>query len=380
MSDRLTGRSFGLLVIFAIAAYLCWLVLQPFVGVLMWAVVLVVVFYPAHRRLVAWTGNPGSAAALSTLLVIVTILLPVIAVTFAVANELRGAVEHAQGGFGRVLDIPALQPALRWIDQYVDIDAWRSNDYVAQQLQSWSAAIAGPTLIFVGGVVNALVQMLLVVFTMFYFFRDADSLRHALYDVVPLEYEQSHEIMIRTRDVIGATIYGVLAISAIQGTLGTLIFFLLGLPSPLIWGVVMFLMSMIPMAGAFVVWVPAAIYLLLIGAYVKALVLVGWGVLVIGSIDNFLSPRLVGRRARLHELLIFFSVLGGLQVFGVLGLVLGPVLAAITLALVEVVRQANRPVTETRGETTVLEAQSEIRDTGDGERAGRAEPPSTAAR
>ena len=88
MNDRLTGRSLGLLVIFAIAAYLCWLMLRPFVGVLMWAVVLVVVFFPAHRRLEAWTGSPGSAAALSTLLVIFTILLPVIGVTFAVAHEL----------------------------------------------------------------------------------------------------------------------------------------------------------------------------------------------------------------------------------------------------------------------------------------------------
>jgi predicted PurR-regulated permease PerM len=143
-----------------------------------------------------------------------------------------------------------------------------------------------------------------------------------------------------------------------------LIFLILGLPSPLLWGVVMFLMSMIPMAGAFIVWVPAALYLLLTGSYVKALVLVVWGVVVIGSIDNFLSPRLVGRRARLHELLIFFSVLGGLQVFGVLGLVIGPVLAAITLALIEVVRQANRPVTETRQETSVIEAQAEVRETG----------------
>ena len=92
--------------------------------------------------------------------------------------------------------------------------------------------------------------------------------------------------------------------------------------------------------------------------------LVLWGVLVIGSIDNFLSPRLVGRRARLHELLIFFSVLGGLQVFGVLGLVLGPVLAAITLALIEVVRQANRPPSETKKETTVIEAQAEIAESG----------------
>lgn len=363
MSDRISGRSLGLLVIFAIAAYLCWLVLRPFVGVLMWAIVLVVVFYPAHRRLEAWTGNPGSAAALSTLLVILTILLPVVGVTFAVAREMSGAVEHVQGGLGQILDIPAIQPAVRWLGRYVDLDSLRSSEYVRDHLQAWSAAIAGPTLMFVGGVLNALVQTLLVVFTMFYFFRDAEPLRKALYDIVPLEYEQSNDILLRTRDVIGATIYGVLAISAIQGTLGFLIFFLLGLPSPLLWGVVMFLMSMIPMAGAFVVWVPAAIYLLLTGSYFKAILLAVWGVLVIGSIDNFLSPRLVGRRARLHELLIFFSVLGGLQVFGVLGLVIGPVLAAITLALIEVVRQANRPVVETRQETTVIEAQADVRQT-----------------
>jgi predicted PurR-regulated permease PerM len=361
-SDRLTGRSLGLLVIFGIAAYLCWLMLQPFVGVLMWAVVLVVVFYPAHRRLEAWTGSPTSAAALSTILVILTIVLPVVGVTFAVARELRGAVDHLQGGVGQIIDLPVLRPLIAWIDQYVDVDAWRSNDYIAQHLQAWSAAIAGPTLMFVGGVVNALVQTLLVVFTMFYFFRDAEPLRHALYEIVPLEYEQSHDIVVRTRDVIAATIYGVLAISAIQGVLGFLIFFALGLPSPLLWGVVMFLMSMIPMAGAFVVWVPAALYLLLTGSYFKAILLAIWGVFVIGSIDNFLSPRLVGRRARLHELLIFFSVLGGLQVFGVLGLVIGPVLAAITLALIEVVRQANRPPSETKQEATVIEAQAEIAD------------------
>jgi predicted PurR-regulated permease PerM len=364
MSDRLTGRSLGLLVIFAIAAYLCWLMLRPFVGVLMWAIVLVVVFYPAHRRLVAWTGDPGTGAALSTLLVILTILLPIVAVSFAVAQELSGAVARVQGGLGQILDIPAIQPAVRWLQKYVDLDPLRSSAYVTSRLQAWSAAIAGPTLMFVGGLLNAVVQTLLVVFTMFYFFRDGEALRHALYDIVPLEYEQSHDIVMRTRDVIGATIYGVLAISAIQGTLGYLIFLVLGLPSPLLWGVVMFLMSMIPMAGAFIVWVPAALYLLLTGSYVKALVLGVWGVVVIGSIDNFLSPRLVGRRARLHELLIFFSVLGGLQVFGVLGLVIGPVLAAITLALIEVVRQANRPVTETRQETSVIEAQAEVRETG----------------
>jgi predicted PurR-regulated permease PerM len=97
---------------------------------------------------------------------------------------------------------------------------------------------------------------------------------------------------------------------------------------------------MIPMAGAFLVWAPAALYLLAAAHWVQGAILIGWGILVIGSIDNVLSPRLVGRRARLHELLIFFGVLGGLQVFGVLGLVLGPVVVAMTLALIEMLRQA----------------------------------------
>jgi predicted PurR-regulated permease PerM len=141
----------------------------------------------------------------------------------------------------------------------------------------------------------------------------------------------------------------VLVISAIQGTLGTFIFWALGLPSPLLWGVVMFFLSMIPMAGSFLVWVPAAAFLALTGSLGKAAILVVWGILVIGAIDNFLSPRLVGKRARLHELLIFFSVLGGLQVFGVLGLVLGPVMIAITLALLEMVREAHRPDAERSG-------------------------------
>jgi predicted PurR-regulated permease PerM len=126
----------------------------------------------------------------------------------------------------------------------------------------------------------------------------------------------------------------------------------------------MFFLSMIPMAGAFLVWAPAALYLALTGALLQAGILVVWGVLVIGGIDNILSPRLVGRRASLHELLIFFGVLGGLQVFGVLGLVLGPVVVAMTLALIEMVRQAGHPPSETLPKETVIEAQAELRDVG----------------
>jgi predicted PurR-regulated permease PerM len=333
--------------------------------VILWAGVLAVVFFPLHRRIRLRVASPSGAAILSTLLVVVLILLPATFITIAVVRELAGAADNLQAGVQRLssgTEIPVVGWILDRARTYVDIDPVAAQNFIAERLQSWGGALAASTLLVVGGAVGAIVQMVLVVFTLFYLFRDGDRIRAAVYAILPLERIQMHDIAVRTKEVIAATIYGVLVIAAIQGTLGTIIFSILGLPSPLLWGVVMFFLSMIPMAGAFLVWVPAAIYLALTGAYVKAAILVAWGALVISSIDNFLSPRLVGRRARLHELLIFFAVLGGLEVFGVLGLVLGPVIVAITLALIEMMRQAYRHPAETLPEETIMEQQSELRN------------------
>jgi predicted PurR-regulated permease PerM len=353
-----------LLVVLGLALYLCWLMLQPFFNVLLWAIVLTVFFYPMHRRIRAQSRSPSLAAATSTLLVVLLIVMPVTFITIAVVRELSGAAASLQGGVAWLSNrqVPFIGWLLERAREYVDIEQDSARQVLVPRMQTWGALRASSTLVVVGGAVGAVAQMMLVVFTMFYLFRDGDRLRSAIYEMLPLERVQTHSITVRTRDVIAATLYGVLVISAIQGTLGTFIFWVLGLPSPLLWGVVMFFLSMIPMAGSFLVWVPAAIFLALTGSLMKAAVLVAWGIVVIGSIDNFLSPRLVGQRARLHELLIFFSVLGGLQVFGVLGLVLGPVVVAITLALIEMVREAYRPPAETLAQPTLLEEQAAVRD------------------
>jgi predicted PurR-regulated permease PerM len=356
----------ALLAVLLAAVYVCWLMFQPFFNVLLWAAVLAVVFYPMHRRILERVKKPSLAAAASTLLVILLILLPVTLVTIAVVRELSGAAATFQASdHSWSTSMPA--GAVWLLDragQYVDIDRESARKFIAERMQTWGTALAASTLVVVGGAVGALVQTLLVVFTLFYFFRDGERIRNAAYEMVPLQRVQWRDIIARTQEVIAATVYGVLAISAIQGLLGTFIFWALGLPSALLWGVVMFFLSMIPMAGAFLVWVPAAIYLALTGAYVKAGILVVWGLLVIGGIDNVLSPRLVGRRASLHELLIFFAVLGGLRVFGVLGLVLGPVVVAMTLALIEMAREVGHPPSETLAKPTVMEEQSNLRDVG----------------
>ena len=358
------ARWFGLLAASLVALYLCWAMLQPFVEVVLWAVVLVIVFFPVHKRIEARLKSPGWSAVLSCLIVILVILVPLTLITFAVVRELTHLAQALQANAESLLDpnSPYLGGALRWLGQYVDVGQLGSQQFLAERLRSVSGAIAGRTLGFVGGAVGFVVEVFFVIFTMYYLFRDGDRLRAAAHDLVPLSDRKAREIFERTGEVIGASVYGVLVIAVIQGLLGGVAFWALGLPSPLLWGVVMIFLSMIPMAGAFIVWVPAAAYLALTGHWGKAVILAVWGALVIGSVDNFLRPKLVGERTRLHELLIFFSVLGGLQVFGVIGLVLGPVTVAVTIALLDVLRQADRGGDGPPEGQSLMEEQAGLRD------------------
>lgn len=367
-------RWVGLLMAAAVALYLCWKMLEPFIEVLLWAVVLVIVFMPIHRRVRARVGSPGWSAVISCLLVVVVILVPLTLVTLAIVREMTHIAQsfqpkpdetgNAQSGVNGLLDSQYIKEALKWIGQYVDLSQFNSQQFIAERLKSFGGAIAGRTLGLVGGVVGMVIEVFFVIFTMYYFFRDGERMREAVYNILPLDDRRAHQIIDRTQEVISASVYGVLVIALIQGTLGGLAFWALGLPSALLWGVVMVFLSMIPMAGAFIVWVPAAIYLAITGEWGKAIILAVWGALVIGSVDNFLRPKLVGEKTRLHELLIFFSVLGGLQVFGVIGLVLGPVVVAITIALLDVLRQADDSARgEPPDEDTLIEDQAELRET-----------------
>ena len=317
---------------------------KPFAAVLAWAAVLVIVFYPVHQRIVRKTQRPALSALISCVLVILTILVPVVLVTIAVLREFAGAAQSLQSSLAVFLDpnSPLTGRPLQWLNRFVDVEQLRSQEQLLAWLKTMSGSLAGRTLGFLGGAIGIIVQMFFVIFTMYYLFRDGDRIFGVIRDALPLDKKQAEGILERTRDVVGASVYGLFSIAIIQGVLGGLAFWVLGLPSAIIWCVVMIFLSLIPMLGAFIVWVPAAIYLFATGHYLKGIFLVLWGTLVIGMIDNFLRPKLVGGRTKLHELLIFFAVLGGLQVFGVLGIVLGPVVLAITLALVDVFRAADR--------------------------------------
>ncbi len=327
----------------ALALFLCWRMAQPFIQVLVWATVLTALFNPACRFIHARTGRPSLSAALSVLLVLLTVIAPLVFVGVAVVHQASNAVYRFQDFLQAARDDPdtraRFQPVLDALKQHVDVDQLLSSEGLQRQASRLGERLLQGSASILGGLFGILTSMVLTIFTMYYLFRDGDRIVERLPDIIPLPRDESLAIMRRTTEIISASVYGVLVIAMIQGTLGGLMFWALGIPSALLWAVVMVIMSTVPMAGSALVWAPAATWLILTNHYGKAAILLVWGVGVIGTIDNLLRPRLVGSKARMHELFIFFSVLGGLSAFGILGLLIGPVILAITIALLDVFRR-----------------------------------------
>lgn len=334
------ARWIAVLVATAIALYLCWLMLRPFISVLAWAVVLVIVFYPVHQRLRERMGRPSLSALLSCVLVVLLAVMPLTLLTMAVAEELSKAVPNLPSQISSLMNpqTSVLGRVSEWIQGRFGIDTLRSEQFMADQLQRSSQFLLSLSFSLVGNIASGIVKAFFVVFTMYYLFRDGDRIVSKLPAALPLERRQSEAIISRTRDVVSASVYGIVVIASLQGLLGGIAFWILGIPSPLLWAVLMTFVCMIPVLGSFLVWLPLAIYLAVSGHWTKAILLVIWGTLVISMIDNLLRPKWMKNQTRLHELLVFFSVLGGISVFGLLGIILGPVVLAITLGLLQTFR------------------------------------------
>lgn len=332
-----------LLALTGLMLQLCWKILAPFFSILLWATVLVLVFYPANVRLrKKLVGKEHIAAALSTLLVLSTIIFPLVVVTGAVVRELQGTGSGLQGQVSELLRDPRLPELINRFYVYTGMNEQDLRKAVQQGAQAGSEWLVQSTVSVLGRAMNFLVNLGFVSFTMFYLFLDGDKAVRTLRDWLPLEKHQSQNLIRHCGEIISASVYGVVVLAAIQGTLGGFMFWCLGLPSPLLWGLVMVLLATIPMLGTFVVWVPAAIYLFASGHWAKGVILTLWGSVVIGMSDNLLRPRLVGQKTKMHDLMIFFAVLGGLKAFGVLGILMGPVVIAVAITLVETFRWGER--------------------------------------
>lgn len=324
-----------LVVLTAIFCALCLLLARPFVSSLAWALALAVVALPLHRWIEGRFTNHNVAAAITVALVAVLIVAPSILVLHRLGSEVARIGEFVTSGeAARAAEtafekFPVLEPARQWVEsQLKDKSALSKSVGALQALATHS--------------IGAAISLLLTFFFLFFILRDRQQALEGLRALIPLAKGEADDVFFRVSETIHATVFGTLVVALIQGTLGGLMFWWLGLPQPLLWGVIMALLAIVPVLGAFIIWVPAAIYLFATGAWIKALILTLWGSVVIALIDNLLYPILVGNRLRMHTAPVFVSIVGGLALFGAAGLVLGPVILAVTTALIDIWRRRTR--------------------------------------
>ncbi len=336
--DQLDSRKWigeaALLLLTCIAFYLCWQMARPFLAAITWALALAVVGHPMHRLLERRLRS-NLAAFFAVIAVTIVLLAPGVLL-------LQTVIAEAGKSLAMIGD--SLTPARlnQTLGQYSFparlLERLEATFDLDQELKRAAGALASQTFSAVSGSIQLVTQFTIMLVMLFYFFRDRVGLLQSLARLIPLSAAATGELFRRVSETIYATLYGNLVVKLIQGLLGGLMFWILGLPTPVLYGAAMALLAMLPVVGTSIVWAPAAIYLLLHGSWIKALILVAWGALVVSLADNLLYPIVVAGELRFHALAILVSVFGGLIAFGIAGLVLGPVILACTIALVEVWR------------------------------------------
>ena len=330
-----------------LALYLCYLLVAPFLKPILFALILAVVFYPAHAQICHWIRNRNVAAALSTIAVILLVGAFSFFVGRALASELHDIYDSLSGsGESRerltVFIIQLFDRAISGVSHYFPISAPNLQGALLSQVEKAVASVLSATAGFVGSLSAFGLSTFIAIFVMFFLLRDGNSMLRRLAIVLLLRPGQARKLFSLVRETLHAIVYGTLAMAAIQGTLTGLAFWFLGLASPAVWGLLATVLAVLPIVGTTCVWLPGAGMLLVSGHWVKGLVLIVWGVAVVHPVDNILRPYLIGSRAKLSTLYVFFAVVGGLKAFGALGLFLGPLILSVTAALFTFLREEKR--------------------------------------
>jgi predicted PurR-regulated permease PerM len=350
--SRFSTRVFGIAVA-ALLLYLLARILLPLLGPILWALLLTFLLFPVNRWLRGkLRGRRGAASLLLTFAVTLGIVIPVtllMLVFFRQATELLSRVSRLAGryqieGPQDLLRIPALGQLVEWIDEKTPLKAGEIQEWLVNAARSvLEFAISGGPQVLMGAL-GAVIGLLLMLFILYFLFRDGDEMAGRMVRLIPLEESRKKRLIAQLSDVMRAVVFGALATALIQGALLGLAFEIAGLPSPVVFGFLAALAALLPVAGTALVWAPATIALYAQGRPGWALFMLLWGALLVGSVDNFLRPRLISGRAEISTLPVFFGVMGGLAAFGPIGMFVGPLVIALALALLGFAEESSAPL------------------------------------
>ena len=327
-----------LLLIVAISLAFAW-ILFPYYGAVFWATVLAIVFAPAYRRLARSMRQKRTLAALATVTIILMIvILPLTLIAALLVQEGFNVYERIQSGELNIVRYfqQAFGALPEWVTNLLDrfglTNLGLMQERLSASLLKGSQFLAAQALNIGQNTFDLIVNLFIVLYLLFFLLRDGDVLAKRIRNAIPLPAEQQRDLFNSFTTVIRATVKGNVVVAVVQGALGGLIFWFLGVHAPVLWAVLMTILSLLPAVGSGLVWLPVAIYFLVTGAIWQGAVLIAYGALVIGLVDNVLRPLLVGKDTKMPDYVVLISTLGGLAIFGLNGFVMGPVIAAMFMA------------------------------------------------
>ncbi len=312
-------------------------VIRPFIYPIFWAAVIAVIFYPVANKLTIRTKMPNLSSALTLLIVILVIIIPASILSMLVVNESINLYKSVSQenlaqtvtGIGDWLSSTPVAPYLKTIESngmtHIDNAAKTISLFIFENVKNITQSSF-----------RFFFMLFIMFYTLFFFLRDGKKILNRLMHLSPLGNKYENMLYERFTSTARATLKGIFLVGGIQGTLGGLLFFAVGIPGALIWGLIMVALSIIPAVGCSIIWLPTGIAMLLMGNIWQGLTILLFGGLVISTIDNLIRPSLVGKDIQMHPLLVLFSTLGGIFLFGISGFVIGPVIAALFTAVISI--------------------------------------------
>lgn len=344
MMDKKNSAQVVLLALTAAVLYVCYLLLRPFTTPILFGCVIGIVFYPLHAYIKKLFHNASGSAAVSTFLTLILTMVPLAFLLVAISNELNDLYHDLaarSGGAGGMLTqlLRAIDKLVLRVSKVFPVPAVDVHAMLTARLEAASASLLRAGASIAANLFSFISRSAIALVVVFFAFRDGERAVSEIMSALPFDQKRTSELRTRIGSAITTNVYGGVIVGALQGLLAGLSFWALGMNSPVLWGVVTGVFSLVPIFGSAIVWAPASIVLLLTGHFVKAAILLGLGAGLISMIDNIVRPLITHKGLRLHPIFVFLSLLGGVQMFGILGLFVGPVVLSVAAALVLMVRE-----------------------------------------
>lgn len=322
--------------------YLTYKILDPFLNPIAWAIVFAIVFYPLYISLLRYMKYKSLASAITVSIIILIILGPFTYLSFLLVDDIRNFLEGLNSGtfesLKNILTNSKISQIIERIQSNLGMEGVDFGKLITENIKKIGHEIVTRLSSGLKNITTVFLNFIFMLFAVFFFLRDGPGFLSRIRDYLPFPDEDKNRLISKVKDMIISTVYGGVVVALVQGLIGGITFYLLGIPSAVLWGAAISVMSFLPMLGTFSVWGPMTGYLFIQGLYGKGIILLIVGSLGISMVDNILKPIIISGRTKMPTLAVFFSVLGGIKIFGFIGFIMGPLVLALFISVFEIFR------------------------------------------